>query len=89
MDDQPEQAGRISPAAQPDDGLLRAAVIERLRASGYLALLRLECEVVEGVVTLSGSVPSFYLKQIALAVSLKVGGVHGLRHRVEVRAPAS
>jgi osmotically-inducible protein OsmY len=71
------------PGLEQDDRL-RAEVSERLRASGYLLLRELRCEVLGGVVTLSGRVPSFHLKQVAQAVLLKVEAVRAVKNLVEV-----
>lgn len=48
----------------------------RLERSGYSILSRVRCECHDGVLRLSGSLPSHYLKQVALA---RVAGVEGVR----------
>jgi osmotically-inducible protein OsmY len=70
------------------DERLRDAVLERLRSSGYLLLRRVRCEVRGGVVTLSGDLPSFHLKQLAQALLTKIGSVRQVRNLVEVRPTA-
>jgi osmotically-inducible protein OsmY len=74
-----------SPAAREgaDDGLL-TAVRAALRSSGYRPLWDLRCQVSDGVVTLSGVVPSYHLKQLAQTVVLRLHQVRGLRNRAEV-----
>ena len=41
-----------------------------LQTSNYACLRRVSCDVCQGVVTLSGRVPSFYLKQLAQTIVL-------------------
>jgi osmotically-inducible protein OsmY len=74
------------PASEPGvDGLLRDAAIEGLRRSGYRALSDVQCEVMGGMVALSGVVPSFFLKQIAQAIILRMVSVKGLINHLEVQ----
>jgi hypothetical protein len=67
------------------EDLFRAAT-EALRSSGYRPLGGLRCQVCDGVVTVSGVVPSFHLKQLAQAAVLKLAAVRGVRNLVEVSA---
>jgi hypothetical protein len=53
--------------------------------SGYRPVALLDCEVIQGVVVPSGVVPSFYMKQIAQTVILRLESVNGLENRVEVQ----
>ena len=64
---------------------MRLAVLERLRSSGYLVLRSVRCDVVGGVVVLSGAVPSFHLKQVAQAVVITVAEVQRVENLLEVR----
>jgi osmotically-inducible protein OsmY len=60
---------------------------EQLRRSSYLALHDISCLASDGVITLRGYLPSYYLKQVAQEI---VSGVEGVRHvvnRIEVLAP--
>lgn len=57
-----------------------------LRHSAYLALKDLSCEFRGGILTLRGRLPSYYLKQVALAVVAKVDGVERINDQVEVGA---
>ena len=43
-----------------------------LQSAGYRALADLDCCVVDGSIVLSGTVPSYYLKQVAQAVVLRL-----------------
>jgi hypothetical protein len=60
----------------------------RPRRSAYLALHQLSCDFRAGVLTLRGRLPSYYLKQVALAVVTTVEGVQCLDDQVEVAAHA-
>jgi hypothetical protein len=72
------------PEHPADQGLL-AAVLGALRGSGYRAVGSLRCEVEGGVVTVSGVVPSYHLKQVAQAALLRLRDIKGVRNLVEVR----
>jgi hypothetical protein len=69
------------------DERIRAAALATLRASGYRPLGCLCCEVRDGAIIVSGVVPSFYLKQVAQAVLLRLGHVREVRNLVEVCRP--
>jgi osmotically-inducible protein OsmY len=61
-----------------------------LRRSPYAELWRITCEYHEGILTLRGHVSSFYMKQIAQTIVLRVDGVERVVNRVEVaRTPRS
>jgi hypothetical protein len=60
----------------------------RLRRSGYLAMRHLSCAFRAGVLTLRGRLPSYYLKQVALAVVTTVEGVERIDDQIEVAADA-
>jgi len=66
---------------------LRSAVLAGLQSSGYHALQNIECKVHGGSVFLSGVVPTFFLKQMAQAVALRVDHVLEVVNRVEVASP--
>jgi hypothetical protein len=53
-------------AAEPDVTLCSDA-LQMLARSPFIAIRSIRCEAHDGVLTLRGRVPSFYLKQIALA----------------------
>ena len=79
-------------ARQPTEGLivtrydrkLYHAAIAALTGSKYAALRRLNCSVSAGVVEISGTVSSFYLKQLAQAAVLQLSGVRTVRNLIEV-----
>ena len=56
----------------------------RLERSAYYALKRIACDFHEGVLTLRGRVPSFYLKQLAQALLVGLDHVEVLVNHVEV-----
>ncbi len=72
------------PESDVDDGLCLAAT-DVLRSSGYGQLKRLRCQVVAGVVTILGTVPSFFLKQLAQESILRLDQVRQIRNLVQVR----
>jgi hypothetical protein len=75
-----------SPAARcPETGELAAS---KLRRSGYLAVRHLSCEFHDGVLTLRGSLPSYYLKQIARVTVADVDGVQRINDEIEVVGPS-
>jgi osmotically-inducible protein OsmY len=59
--------------------------VERaLRANGYPALRTIEVSVEDRRVVLKGRIPSYYVKQMAQAVTLAVSEVQELSNEVEV-----
>jgi hypothetical protein len=68
-----------------DDGLY-AAALRVLQSSSYAALRQLRCEVTEAVIIIHGVLPSYYLKQVAQALILRLDGVRSVTNLVEVRA---
>ncbi len=64
---------------------VREAAAARLQHSGYVALRMVTCEFREGVLTLRGRVPSFYLKQLAHASVVKTPGVEMVVNSIDVR----
>ena len=55
-----------------------------LRNSPYLILRNVTCEYQEGVLTLRGCLPTYYLKQVAQAVVAPVDGVRQVVNEIEV-----
>jgi hypothetical protein len=66
------------------DYLLLDAVTAGLQRSGYRALSNLKCEVLSGEVVITGVVPSYFLKQIAQNIILRIGHVKGMKNHLEV-----
>ncbi len=62
----------------------------RLERSGYSILTRVPCECHGGVPRLRGSLPTHYLKQVAMARVAGVEGVRAIVNEIEVvRPPAN
>ena len=70
---------------EPDDDGLRIAVLKLLQSSSYTTLRRLRCEVMDAVVIVHGVLPSYYLKQVAQTIVLRLEGIEGVMILVEVR----
>ena len=67
---------------------IEEAAESQLRRSGYLVLRDIGCTCREGVVTLRGCLPTYYLKQIAQHVVTELEGVCGIINQIEVLAPS-
>ncbi len=82
----PETSVLTRETGRERDRRLRELAIEVLRSSGYLALRGLRCQVRDGIIFITGVVPSFYLKQVAQTVLLlMLKDAEGLENLVEVR----
>jgi hypothetical protein len=58
-----------------------------LRQSAYLELRNLKCDFHEGVLTIRGHVPSYFLKQLAQSLLLNIDGLLELNNQLVVLAP--
>ena len=72
--------------------LTMGQIVERqakasFQRSPYAEIHRIRCEFHEGILTLRGSVSSYYLKQIAQTVARDVDGVERVNNRVDVYRP--
>jgi osmotically-inducible protein OsmY len=56
----------------------------RLRKNSFLALRNVSCSFVDGMLTLRGCLPSYYLKQVAQEIAGGVPGVAGIINQIEV-----
>ncbi len=63
------------------------AARDRLEQCGYASLRTIDCIYTNGVLTLRGSVPSFYLKQVAQVAVKDLPHVHQLDNRLVVTPP--
>lgn len=72
---------RPAPATTSD---VMTRIDEALRATGYPNLRGLSISGAEGLVILRGKVPTYYLKQVAQTIVLKVVGVTELQNELEV-----
>jgi osmotically-inducible protein OsmY len=61
-----------------------AEIESRLCKHSYAALRRVRVMFHEGIVTLSGRLPSYYLKQLAQTAVRGVTGVEGIANQIEV-----
>jgi osmotically-inducible protein OsmY len=77
-----------SPRLAPTPGIAEGAEI-RLRSNPYLALKNVSCEYREGVLTLRGSLPSYYLKQMAQTAVARLDGVQRIVNEIEVNSARS
>ncbi len=59
----------------------------RLTQSPYHAVRRVDVDERQGVLTLSGRVPNYYLKQMAQTAAAKVEGVKRVINRIDVVEP--
>lgn len=55
-----------------------------LQESGYSALRSIDCSCEEGILVLSGKVPSFYLKQVAQTLVSKLAEGGQVLNRLDV-----
>lgn len=69
----------------PVDGELKAAARRLLQQSPYLAVRRVVCDVCDGIITLTGRVPSYHQKQVAQnSILLQFAGRLTIDNRVVV-----
>lgn len=73
------------PRPAPTPGIAEGAE-HCLRGNAYLALKNVSCEYSEGVLTLRGCLPSYYLKQMAQAAVSRVAGEVRIVNQIEVIA---
>ena len=64
-------------------------VEKRLRESMYVALRTVSCHFKDGLLTLRGIVPTFYLKQVVLSLleDLECEGVKRINDEIDVVSP--
>lgn len=81
------EASRFSSSdlRNPGDGHIRAAAVAALNSAQYSALRNLTCHVVDGTAEITGTVPSYYLKQLAQTAVAQLPGVLHVRNLVVVR----
>ena len=77
-----------------EDQLLESRARRALTTSDYAALRRIQVSSRDGCVYLEGCVPSFYLKQMAQVIALRVAGVTWICNELvvpedSVQAPVS
>lgn len=82
LDSAPDQGRSILPC--PHDLRVAAQAKQRLCRSPFPALHAVRCECREGILTLSGSVASPYLKELAVWLVTPLEGVNECTNRLEV-----
>jgi osmotically-inducible protein OsmY len=70
--------------SKSQDGSIREKVNRVLQETGYAPLRCIQCDVSDGVVELTGSVPSFYIKQLAQTAVLRLEQIRGIRNCLRV-----
>jgi hypothetical protein len=75
----------VAAHASSCDCTVQFAARAALRNAGYRALVDVECHLVNGSLVLSGTVPSYYLKQVAQSVVLRLARDWRLQNCVRVR----
>lgn len=55
-----------------------------LTESGYGDLRRLRCECHDGVVSIRGRLPSYFLKQMAQTLVSRLSGIRGVNNQIKV-----
>src|SRR3954452_23660823 len=70
-------------ASSPARGVAECAE-SRLRCNPYLALKNVSCAYHDGVLTLHGCLPTYYLKQMAQATVARVEGVERIVNEIDV-----
>jgi osmotically-inducible protein OsmY len=63
----------VSFSASPSH--IREGAESRLRSNGYLAMKNVSCDYENGILTLRGCVPSYFLKQMAQTAVARMPGV--------------
>ena len=72
----------------PRGSSLEDRVQQQLGQSPYLGVRHVNAEIRQGVLILSGSVASFFLKQMAQTAVVTVEGVESIINRIDVIEPA-
>ena len=76
---------QVSRSADDDRHPIEAEAKANLRATGYTSLGSIDCHFSDGVLTLSGTVASYYQKQVAQTAVLQLEGVENIANQIEVR----
>jgi osmotically-inducible protein OsmY len=75
-----------APAVRIPDVAERAE--SELRRNSYVALKNVACEFRDGVLTLNGCLPTYYLKQVAQEAVARLDGIAKIENRIEVISPS-
>lgn len=77
------------PTSVPAIAPVLAEVRSQLIASPFAALKELQTDFYDGVLILRGKVPTFYTRQVAIALAMKIDGVDQLDDRLVVDGPTA
>lgn len=80
----PANSSSTSESGPPNDDNLADAVRSSLGSTGYQQLRRIDVDVEDGHVKLSGRVARYYLLQIAQQAAMKTDGVASVGSEIEV-----
>jgi len=69
------------------DRRLVAEIERATRAAGYASLRHLDVSACNACVVLSGVVPSYFMKQLAQEMAMRVANVQVVNNELEVRQP--
>jgi osmotically-inducible protein OsmY len=73
-----------TPSENATDLRLAADVDRALRATGYLELRKVRISIDQGCVTLRGCVRTYYLNQLAQAITMVVAGAESVDNEIVV-----
>ena len=76
-----------APARPPRDREVLEWAESRLRRNPYVALKCIDCAYDQGVLTLHGCLPTYYLKQMAQTAVAGLPGVDRVVNQIEVVSP--
>ncbi len=71
------------------DAAIEAAARQQFSKSSYPGLRGVRCNAKQGVLKLTGSVGSFYLKQVAIGTARRLKGVHAVLDEIVVDGAAN
>jgi len=66
------------------DARIRAAAESSLSSSDHHEIRRISCDVVGGVIVLTGVVASYHIKQLAQEIVMRINGQSGVENRLKV-----
>lgn len=69
---------------QTDPQIVQTAIRAALHLAGHCELRRVQVEFDGDAVTISGRVPTFYLKQLAQNIALNVPGIERIHNELQV-----
>jgi len=75
---------QIAPPALDSSPDIAQTMLRRLATSMYVELRTIQCHFNRGVLTLTGLVPTFYLKQVLTSLAEGLEGVTRIENHVEL-----